>query len=71
MTEEQNARLSKVLGLEFNNKIIGGINEIHKGGKLTQLFDVKKVLIERNHEAEKLLQEYEDKLKRQGIEQDK
>ena len=71
MTEEQNARLSKVLGLEFNNKLIGGIDEIHKGGKLTKLFDVKKVLMERNHDAEKLLQQYEDRLKRQGIEQDK
>ena len=71
MTEEQNARLSKVLGLEFGNKLIGGIDEIHKGGKLTKLFDVKKVLIERNHDAEKLLQQYEDRLRRQGIEQDK
>ena len=71
MTEEQHARLSKVLGLEFYNKLIGGIDEIHKGGKLTKLFDVKKVLMERNHDAEKLLQQYEDRLKRQGIEQDK
>ncbi len=71
MTDEQNARLSKVLGLEITNKIIGGIDEIHKGGKLTQLFDVKKVLIERNQEAEKLLQKYEEELRRKGIVQDK
>lgn len=71
MTVEQNTRLSKVLGLEFGNKLIGGIDEIHKGGKLTKLFDVKKVLIERNKDAEKLLKQYEESLRRQGIEQDK
>lgn len=71
MTKEQFARLSKVLGAELSNKVIGGIDEIHKAGKLTKLFNVKKVLEQRNRDAEKLLQQYEERLRKQGIEQDK
>ena len=71
MTQEQFSRVSEILGFELKNKVIGGIEEIHKGGKLTQLFDVKKALIERNEDAEKLLQQYENRLKIQGIREDK
>jgi len=71
MTEEQFSRVSKILGIELENKVIGGIEEIHKSGRLTQLFDVKKALIERNQDAEKLLQQYEERLIRQGIREDK
>lgn len=71
MTEEQFSRVSKLLGMELENKVIGGIEEIHKSGRLTQLFDVKKALIERNEDAEKLLAQYEDRLRILGIREDK
>lgn len=71
MTDEQYKKILDLLRKDSANRIIGGIAEIHKEGKLTQLFDVKKALIERNRDAEKLLQQYEERLKREGIQQDK
>lgn len=71
MTQEQSDRLSKILSQENANKVIGGIGEIDRSGRLTELFDVKKVLIERNRDAEKLLRQYEERLRRQAIQQDK
>ncbi len=71
MTDEQWKRVTEVLRRMNTNRTIGGIAEIHKGGRLTELFDLKKVLTSRNKDAEKLLQQYEDRLRREGISQDK
>lgn len=71
MTDEQFRRVSKILADENSNRMIGGIDEIHKGGRLTKLFDVKKSLRAKNLDADKLLQQYEDRLRREGISQDK
>lgn len=71
MTGEQYRRSLELLGKDIANKVIVGVDEIHKAGRLTELFDVKKVLIERNRDAEALLQQYEERLRREGISKDK
>lgn len=71
MTDGQWKRIAEVMRRMNTNRTIGGIAEIHKGGRLTELFDVKKALISKNKDAEKLLQQYEDRLRKEGISQDK